>query len=250
MRRVVQEEWLDSDQGSQEEISLALGDLRRVNLRWGGNALYRRLFHRVVAYRPCSSLHVLEVGAGRADALQQACRDLEESGVRTRITLLDRCAHHLPGREDWHSSLPFPELVTGDARVLPFPDKSVDVVASCLFLHHLDETEIMRFLEESLRVARVAVVVNDIERSRLHWLLARFACAHHKSAISRHDGPVSVRRAYTRSELARLLLATGHPFEICRAFFFRVGAIVCQPALAKEHLLSQLRMSRIHSLTG
>lgn len=226
MRRVVEEEWLDSDRESREEVALALADLRNVNRRWGGDTLHGRLFHHLVSNRPALHFHVLEVAAGRADALQQACRTLMKLGVRTRITLLDRCANHLPSREHWHPLLPFPELVVGDALALPLPDKSVDVVASCLFLHHLEETQITQFLTESLRVARVAILINDIERSRLHWFLARVAGACHKSAISRHDGPVSVRRAYTHQELVWLLRATGHQFHTCRSLIYRMGAIV------------------------
>jgi hypothetical protein len=46
------------------------------------------------------------------------------------------------------------------------------------------------------------------------------------SRISRHDGPASVRRAYTYGELRQLLGKTGRPFELQRAFLYRLGGVL------------------------
>jgi hypothetical protein len=81
-----------------------------------------------------------------------------------------------------------------------------------------------------LRVARIAVVVNDLERGRLHYLLARLASLVDPSRISRHDGPASVRQAYTADELRGLLRHTGCRFELPRGFLFRIGAVVWKGA--------------------
>jgi ubiquinone/menaquinone biosynthesis C-methylase UbiE len=209
-----------------EEIERNFEDLRNVNYRFGGSVLHYRLLNRIVERAALTSLAVLEVAAGRADVLQYACARLQGSGVRARITLLDRREQHLPRFKNWDSSLPFPELIVGDALDLPIPNQSVDVVSCCLFLHHLQEREIARFLQEAFRVARIAVIINDLERNRLHWLLALAACGSYKSALSRHDGPVSVRRAYTKKELDNMLFTTGRSFETYRAFLFRIGAIL------------------------
>ena len=58
--------------------------------------------------------------------------------------------------------------------------------------------------------ARIAVVVNDLLRRRLSlglvWLATRLLGCH---PISRHDGPLSVRRAYSRDELRALAEKAG-----------------------------------------
>ena len=55
------------------------------------------------------------------------------------------------------------------------------------------------------KAARAGIVVNDLARSRtaygLVWLVTRLFA---RNRMSRHDGPVSVRRAYARDELAAL----------------------------------------------
>jgi len=58
--------------------------------------------------------------------------------------------------------------------------------------------------------AAIAVVVNDLLRRRLSlglvWLATRLCRCH---PISRHDGPLSVRRSYSRAELRALAEKAG-----------------------------------------
>jgi hypothetical protein len=60
------------------------------------------------------------------------------------------------------------------------------------------------------RVTRRGVVVNDLARRRHTllgaWLLSR-ACT--RNRFSRHDAPLSARRAYTRPEAVELLARAG-----------------------------------------
>jgi ubiquinone/menaquinone biosynthesis C-methylase UbiE len=228
MERVVESEWLDSDLGTPEEIDSALHAVTLANQRFGGVRLYARLLRRALArvldeMRPAIVPHILEVASGRADVLQAALLRL---GRTVDVTLLDRSAVHLPDPRSWPAELPTPHVLAGDALDLPFPDSSVDIVSCCLFLHHLEPPQIVRYLAEAQRVARVAVVINDLERSAIHYRLAQLNRIIDPSRISRHDGPVSVRRAYTRGELARMLSNTGRSFHLERAWLYRLGAVL------------------------
>jgi ubiquinone/menaquinone biosynthesis C-methylase UbiE len=226
MERVLHAELLDHDAGSPREIDAALRSLRWVNRLFGGNAMHARLLQRAAAPVPRRDLHLLEVACGHAAALQYAALRLMATSPRLHITLLDRSPLHFPGPHLWDHRLPVPRTLVADALDMPLPDNSVDVVSNCLFLHHLPEDDAATFLSEALRVARVAVVINDLERSHLHYFLARIFGLVDPSRISRHDGPASVRQAYTRAELECLLRQTGCRFEICRGRLFRLGAIV------------------------
>jgi hypothetical protein len=56
----------------------------------------------------------------------------------------------------------------------------------------------------------VGFVVNDLVRSRVAhwvvWVITRFIT---RGAISRHDGPLSVRRSYTPGEVSGLCAQAG-----------------------------------------
>jgi ubiquinone/menaquinone biosynthesis C-methylase UbiE len=226
MERVLQAELLDADQGSPREIHAALRSINFVNRLFGGNRMHTRLLVEVARRASTPGLQILEVASGQAAVLQHAALRLINISPQLQITLLDRSPLHLPSPQQWSSRLPQPRKIIADALAVPLPDNSVDIVSCCLFLHHLPEPEAAQFLAESLRLARVAVVINDLERTRLHFWLARLFSLADPSPLSRHDGPVSVRQAYTRSELDRLLQQTGHRYGIRRGFLFRLGAIL------------------------
>jgi SAM-dependent methyltransferase len=97
-----------------------------------------------------------------------------------------------------------------DGRALPWPDGSFDVAHASLVLHHLSPADAVAFLRELRRVARIGIVVNDLVRGRLFWI-GGWLLVHTvaRSRFTRHDGPLSVRRAYTRAELHDLLAAAG-----------------------------------------
>lgn len=224
MERFVEDEWLDEDRGTPDEIGAALRSITLANQRFGGVRLHARLIHRALTHasrehRP----HILEVASGRADVLKAALLELD---LAPDVTLLDRSAAHLPDPRAWPAKLPAPRVVEGNALQLPLPDASVDIVSCCLFLHHLEPPEVMRFLAEGQRVARVAVLINDLERTALHYRLAQLNRIIDRSRISRHDGPVSVRRAYTHRELAGMLENTARPFLLERAWLYRLGAVL------------------------
>ena len=228
MERIVEDEWLDDDRGTPAEIDAALHAISLANRRFGGMRLHARLLKQALTHTPREQRpHILEVASGRADVLQAALLQLGVAAqVAPDVTLLDRSAAHLPDPRAWPSALPTPRMLAGDALALPFPDASVDIVSCCLFLHHLEPPQITRYLAEAQRVARIAVVINDLERSALHYRLAQLNRVIDRSRISRHDGPASVRRAYTYNELARMLANTGRSFLLERAYLYRLGAIL------------------------
>lgn len=224
MKRVVEDEWLDEDRGTPAEIHAALDSITLANRRFGGLRLHACLLKRGLTGVPLGRRpHILEVASGRGDVLQAALLQL---GVRPEITLLDRSPAHLPDPRAWPATLPIPHVLTGDALALPLADASVDIVSCCLFLHHLEPPQVARFLAEAQRVARVAVIINDLERSAVHHRLARLNRIIDRSRISRHDGPASVHRAYTYRELARMLANSGSSFVLERAWLYRLGAVL------------------------
>jgi hypothetical protein len=83
-------------------------------------------------------------------------------------------------------------------------------VTSSLTLHHLEPEQAVEGLREMAAAAAIAVVVNDLLRRRLSlglvWLATRLLWCH---PISRHDGPLSVRRSYSRAELRVLAEKAG-----------------------------------------
>jgi SAM-dependent methyltransferase len=217
MKRKVESELLDSDCGTPAEIADALADIRRVNYWCGGVSTSERLVRRVVDESGLRRFEQLDVGSGSGDVPLAVASRFEQRGVQLCPTLLDRQASHLPSGS---------AVVVGDALDIPFPPESFDLVTCSLFVHHLEPAQLKQFVREALRVARIALVINDLVRTRLHLALVVAARPLFHSRMAWRDGVVSVRRAYTEQELRVLLMATGRRVEISRHYLQRVGVIV------------------------
>jgi hypothetical protein len=85
-----------------------------------------------------------------------------------------------------------------------------DVIVSALFAHHLDDAALPRFMRWMEDRARLGWMVNDLHRHAVSYHALRLAFAAlpvHR--FVRHDGPVSVRRGFSRDDLARSAAAAG-----------------------------------------
>ena len=201
-----------------------LDDLRRVN-RWLGGArlTLRALEGLTAAHAPGAELSVLDVGTGAGDIPRAIVEWAHRRGLRPRVVATDVAGEllDLARRGDAEGV----EFALADARNLPFSDRSFDVAACSLVLHHFGPEDAVVVLREMRRVARVGVVVNDLVRGWLGyggaWALSRVFTS---NPLTRHDAPLSVRRAYTRAELAELAaLADVGPVEFTGWLGYRVA---------------------------
>jgi SAM-dependent methyltransferase len=188
-----------------------LRDLRRINRRLGGVALSAAAIEALAAHR--GDLTLLDVGTGGADipaALIERAgrrrRRLRVVGIDSRPEVLAAAlrTRPTPGADDGL------ELHVGDGRNLRYADRSFDVAHASLVVHHLDPPAATDLLREMGRVARLGVVVNDLDRTRVGWVGA-WLLGHllTLNRYTRHDAPLSVRRAYRADEMAGLLRAAG-----------------------------------------
>ncbi len=147
------------------------------------------------------SLTLLDVGAGLGNIPLALRNEARRYGIQLQTVGLE-ITHAMAVVAQQN------DLVTlaGDARALPFPNQSIDVITCSLVLHHLDDADALLMLRECSRVAKVRVIVSDLRRSWLAivllWLVS-FPLRFH--SISRHDGMLSIRRGYTVHELRTLI---------------------------------------------
>ncbi|ABF40515.1 conserved hypothetical protein [Candidatus Koribacter versatilis Ellin345] len=219
MRRQVVPELLDADLGTPHEVRASLDDLRLINTLFGGVTSTAKMIRKVAHETGVKNLKLLEVASGTGYVPQAATDWLASDGITLDIALLDRAQTHLPTNG-------VPTFV-GDALKMPFADNSYDIVSCGLFLHHLDTDQVATFARETLRVARRAVLISDLIRSRLHLTLAHISLPLYGSPITWHDSLASIRAAYTPDEVRPLLANCGaRKITLEHHFLFRMGIIL------------------------
>ena len=215
--RLILPELLDTLPPDQARASL--GDLVRINRRWGGHSTLRHLLAANVPRDQAFSL--LDVGAASGD-MGDCIRRLYPSA---QVTSLDYVASHLLG--------PRPK-VAADAFGLPFHAGSFDYVFCSLFLHHFRDEQVIELLKGFGQVARKAVLAIDLERNPIpYYFIAWSRPLLGWDPVTVHDGAISVEAAFRAKELEDLARQAG--LRNPRAKVFRPAFRI---ALAAETPLS------------
>ena len=196
-------EWMDRTDNTAEDLNGALDDLRVVNRFLGGS---RTL---VDAVRPFlrergdgEPLSILDVGTGGGDLPLDLVAAARRSGRRIRVVAVDRDEVTLDYARRRSGEAPEIEWRTADAFELPFAPASFDLVTASLFLHHFTHDDAVRLLVSFRRLARRAVLINDLERHVLPWaFIAIVARVTRRHPMFVNDAPLSVLRGFTPAEL-------------------------------------------------
>ncbi|HKY59520.1 MAG TPA: methyltransferase domain-containing protein [Gemmatimonadota bacterium] len=221
-------EWMDAGIGTDAEVAEAYRELERVNRRLAGYRATLGPLERHTVGRPAS---ILDVAGGDGRFAERLVERLGTDREPATAWVLDlgRISNAIASRRaPAHGRV---VAVRGDARHLPFPDRSLDLVHTAAFFHHLGVDDAGRVLAEMCRVSRRLVLVNDLVRSWVAagsiWVLGHLLS---RNRLVRHDGPLSVLKAFRPEELLALARAAGPEvaefrWRLTRAFPYRMTLV-------------------------
>ncbi|MBB3110393.1 ubiquinone/menaquinone biosynthesis C-methylase UbiE [Paenibacillus phyllosphaerae] len=228
MERLLDKELLDDEHAVDDtELMNSLREVWQVNRYLGGNpALFRHLKQMITAIERDRAIRLLDVATGLADIPVALAHWADKRSITLDITGVDihpRITELAANRTAQTGRI---RIEQGDGRRLAFDDGAFDIGFSNLALHHLDEEDAILMIRELSRVCRTGWVVADLERHPAAYaaarLLARFVW---RSPVTRHDGPLSVRRSYTAPELRELLRRAGVQGNVYRHFPYRLAVV-------------------------
>ena len=222
------QELLDGDQLDRNELAANLRDIRRVNHLLGGTQTTLRYLPELLSGIPRDrTISILDLATGSADIPVAISAWAITAGRPVEIVASDSSEAILAVAREQITGHPAIRLEQYDARDVPLPDRSFDLVLCARSLHHFSPEEAVQVLREMQRLARVGFVLNDLRRSRLGWLSAWIAARlTTRNRLTRNDAPLSVRRAYTPEELGDLLRQAGvESFGIRTHRWFRMAAV-------------------------
>lgn len=220
MRRAQAAELMDADDLAPATYAAVVGDLARVNTVT--LAARPTLAFLARAARGRERLKVLDVGFGDGDMLRRIARWAGRRGVAVELAGVDLNPRSEPAARAHTPAALAIRYLTGDYADLA--GETWDCVISSLVAHHMTRDQLVAFLRWMAAHARVGWLVNDLHRHGFaHWgfpLLATLARWH---PIVRHDGRLSIARAFRPAEWPPLLAAAGvSDARVYRAFPFRL----------------------------
>jgi hypothetical protein len=207
--RLDQIELLDRGCGTLQDVTANLAEMARLN-RWlgGYRALARHLYPRLLACTAPACL--LDLGTGNADLPLHILAWAKRRGIALSAWGLDWAPRNLSVAAGAVGRRPGLRLLRADARRLPLPAGGADFVISSLFMHHFGPEELVSLLRAAFGAARQSLIMSDLIRSRGAYAAFRMlpSCLA-GNFLTRHDGALSIRRAYSPAELVMLAKAAG-----------------------------------------
>jgi SAM-dependent methyltransferase len=206
--RKEQEELLDLGEGSPADVRQSLADLWRINRFLGGLGSVTR--HLTPYLRTGQPTTIADLGTGAGQIAAYIARWASRRNRPVRVIAVDFSARNLTVARRYTQADSAVSLLEANALHLPFAPKSIDVVMSSLFMHHFAPDLLVDLLRESFAAARHALVMSDLTRGYLP--MAGFKLAQPifaRSYITRFDGMVSIRRAYTPAEMHEMAIRAG-----------------------------------------
>ncbi|MGE5362916.1 MAG: methyltransferase domain-containing protein [Bacteroidota bacterium] len=202
LRRSYQTELMDDFAIQNGTLTVALKELLVINKYLGGDSSSRRALKNFPAG---SSL--LDIGAGAGNITGDNL-SVDRNPAACRFSKMRSPGLH---------------VICADALFLPFREKSVEIIHCSLFLHHFHENSIAELLSNFKNVARTAIIINDLHRSRTALAGIRILTALlSKSRMVKHDAPLSVLRGFTKRELILIIERAGiRNYDISHRWAFR-----------------------------
>jgi 2-polyprenyl-3-methyl-5-hydroxy-6-metoxy-1,4-benzoquinol methylase len=203
-RNATARELLDELDLDADALALNLADIRRINRLLGWTSYTIHGVAAVVRARQLRSFSLLDLASGSADMPLAIARWSRGAGVQARIVATDISPDIVAIARRQAAIEPMIQVEQQNALDLPYAEGAFDIALCTLALHHFDPESALQLLKTMARVSRT-ILVYDVVRSPLAYsgaiLLTRVLRMH---AVTCHDAPISVQRAYTAPEVRAL----------------------------------------------
>jgi SAM-dependent methyltransferase len=218
-------EMMDRSQPVSKELETDLKNLEKLNRYFGSYWLVRFFLRRWLSQGKL--VRLLDLCTGFGDIPRFIVDWCRLNGIPVEITAVDLQPATLELAKRRSSS--HPEITFVAANVLDFvPLAPVDFVFCSLALHHFSDEEAIRLIRQTELMTGGNILFSDLERSDLGiagiYALTTLAF---REPMTRFDGRLSMRRAFSFAEMDRLAQAAGwrrfghRRFLICRQAIWR-----------------------------
>jgi len=222
-------EIMDDLQCSGEVVNQTLRELEVINTWLGGNQVtingLAKLFENIDSSK---EITIVDVGCGGGDMLRLIDRWAKKKNKKVKLIGIDANPNIIAFAKSNLNDLSHIEFKAIDIFSPAFQSIPCDVVIGTLFFHHFAQQQLSSFFTELKKQVRIGIVINDIHRHPLAYHSIKILTSlFSKSAMVKFDAPLSVLRAFTKSELKEILAGAAiEDFTIQWKWAFRWQVII------------------------
>lgn len=184
-------------------LKKVLKDINRTNHLLNGNKPTIKAIENLLRATPKESYTIIDVGCGDGAMLRQLVKWSRKRKCNVQCIGIDlsKKALSIAAKE----STEFPEIKYIQQNILDdefSQNYECDIVLCTLTMHHFYNEHIPVFLERFVNMARIGVVINDLQRSPLAYSLFKvFSLIFIRTDVAKKDGLLSIRSGFTKNEL-------------------------------------------------
>lgn len=221
--RSTEKEILDDFNLSGNQLDENLKELALVNSLLGGYKVVLGGLREIFKRRPDQrAWHICDVGSGGGDTLKEISKTFPDENISLLGIDANATAVEYARNQCADKRISFQQMNVFSA---DFRNLKADIYLFNLFLHHFTEDEIVEILKISSRGGG-QIIINDLQRSGLAYHLFRLSSyVLGFSKISRHDGLLSIRKAFTPKDWEDIMAKSGisnYSIKWCWAFRYRI----------------------------
>ena len=222
-----QSELMDSPDIPTKILQRNLGELDILNRTLGGHFISLEGIKQLMVDHQ-KVYHIVDLGCGSGDVLKYIAKWARSNHYSVKLTGVDKNSDAIQYLVNACSEYPEINGIVSDYKDFLKANTKIDIVHCSLFCHHLNNQELKELFLYLKLYTRDGFVLNDLQRSPIAyysvWFLTRLL---NGTMLSKHDGPISVLRAFTRDDIQQLLYqADLKEFDIYWRWAFRFLIVV------------------------
>lgn len=183
-------------------LSKVLIDIDRTNSLLGGNAITVKSVERLIREHNQEAYTILDMGCGNGNILREIVKSARRSGIGITAIGIDMSEQGLAIARAASTNFPEIRYVNQDILALAPDELGCDILLCTLTMHHFYNEKIPAFLQQFIQLARIGIVINDLQRSAIAYHLFKgFSTIFIRTEIAKHDGLISIQSGFTKAEL-------------------------------------------------
>ncbi len=223
--RITDMELMDDPHLEEQTIKEVLQDVNRANQLLGGTRITLQAIKQLVKEYPQEHYTIMDMGCGDGSILREVAAFCKKNHIDARLIGLDLNENSLKIGKKQSAEYPQIQYLKKDILQIEPENLSCDILLCTLTMHHFGYNQIPVILEKFAALAKIGVVINDLDRNKIAYSLFKiFSALFIKTKIARHDGLISVKSGFTKKDLlifSKTLPQLHHSIQWRWAFRYR-----------------------------
>jgi len=201
-------EIMDDLNCSGHVLNRTLRELEIINKWLGGNRITIKSLEKLLP-KNNREITIVDLGCGGGDMLRLIDSWGKSKNLKLNLIGIDANPNIVAFAKRNLLAYPHIQFRTLNIFSEEFEKQQYDIVIGTLFYHHFSSDQLVNFFKKLKQQVAIGFIINDIHR---HWLayysIKWLTQAFSKSPMVKYDAPLSVLRAFKRTELRKMLDAT------------------------------------------